>query len=103
MAYEGGLGDAPGTLGLEVPQGSDDPGGQPDDDDEVEHAQEPQGDVGQGPDDGQGQDGAAEGELFVTNLLAEIANLTKRAIMAETMVAVLQAQAGKSSDHEDHR
>lgn len=42
------------------------------------------------------QPGAAEGELFVTNLLAEIANLTKRAIMAETMVAVLQAQAGKS-------
>lgn len=41
------------------------------------------------------QPGAAEGELFVTNLLAEIANLTKRAIMAETMVAVLQAQQGK--------
>ena len=41
MAHEGGLGDAPGALGLEVPQGSDDPGGQPDDDDEVEHAQEP--------------------------------------------------------------
>lgn len=41
------------------------------------------------------RDGAAEGELFVTNLLAEIANLTKRAIMAETMVAVLQAQQGK--------
>ena len=39
------------------------------------------------------QDGAAEGELFVTNLLAEIANLTKRAIMAETMVAVLQSKA----------
>ena len=38
------------------------------------------------------QDGAAEGELFVTNLLAEIANLTKRAIMAETMVAVLQSK-----------
>lgn len=43
----------------------------------------------------QAPDGAAEGELFVTNLLAEIANLTKRAIMAETMVAVLQAQQGK--------
>lgn len=41
----------------------------------------------------QAQDGAAEGELFVTNLLAEIANLTKRAIMAETMVAVLQSKA----------
>lgn len=41
----------------------------------------------------QPQDGAAEGELFVTNLLAEIANLTKRAIMAETMVAVLQSKA----------
>lgn len=41
----------------------------------------------------QTQDGAAEGELFVTNLLAEIANLTKRAIMAETMVAVLQSKA----------
>lgn len=40
----------------------------------------------------QAQDGAAEGELFVTNLLAEIANLTKRAIMAETMVAVLQSK-----------
>lgn len=39
------------------------------------------------------QAGAAEGELFVTNLLAEIANLTKRAIMAETMVAVLQSKA----------
>lgn len=39
------------------------------------------------------QDGAVEGELFVTNLLAEIANLTKRAIMAETMVAVLQSKA----------
>lgn len=39
------------------------------------------------------RDGAAEGELFVTNLLAEIANLTKRAIMAETMVAVLQSKA----------
>ena len=38
------------------------------------------------------QAGAAEGELFVTNLLAEIANLTKRAIMAETMVAVLQSK-----------
>lgn len=38
------------------------------------------------------QNGAAEGELFVTNLLAEIANLTKRAIMAETMVAVLQSK-----------
>lgn len=42
------------------------------------------------------QDGAAEGELFVTNLLAEIANLTKRAIMAETMVAVLQSKAKSS-------
>lgn len=41
----------------------------------------------------QAQNGAAEGELFVTNLLAEIANLTKRAIMAETMVAVLQSKA----------
>lgn len=41
----------------------------------------------------QAPDGAAEGELFVTNLLAEIANLTKRAIMAETMVAVLQSKA----------
>lgn len=41
----------------------------------------------------QAQAGAAEGELFVTNLLAEIANLTKRAIMAETMVAVLQSKA----------
>lgn len=41
----------------------------------------------------QAQDGAAEGELFVTNLLAEIASLTKRAIMAETMVAVLQSKA----------
>nr|DAU48448.1 MAG TPA: hypothetical protein [Caudoviricetes sp.] len=41
----------------------------------------------------QAQDGAAEGELFVTNLLAEIANLTKRAIMAETIVAVLQSKA----------
>lgn len=41
----------------------------------------------------QAQEGAAEGELFVTNLLAEIANLTKRAIMAETMVAVLQSKA----------
>lgn len=41
----------------------------------------------------QAQGGAAEGELFVTNLLAEIANLTKRAIMAETMVAVLQSKA----------
>lgn len=39
------------------------------------------------------QEGAAGGELFVTNLLAEIANLTKRAIMAETMVAVLQSKA----------
>lgn len=39
------------------------------------------------------QGGAAEGELFVTNLLAEIANLTKRAIMAETMIAVLQSKA----------
>lgn len=39
------------------------------------------------------RDGAAEGEMFVTNLLAEIANLTKRAIMAETMVAVLQSKA----------
>lgn len=44
----------------------------------------------------QAQDGAAEGELFVTNLLAEIANLTKRAIMAETMVAVLQSKAKSS-------
>lgn len=42
------------------------------------------------------QPGAAEGELFVTNLLAEIANLTKRAIMAETMVAVLQSKAKSS-------
>ena len=42
------------------------------------------------------QDGAAEGELFVTNLLAEIANLTKRAIMAETMVAVLQSKVKSS-------
>ena len=42
------------------------------------------------------QGGAAEGELFVTNLLAEIANLTKRAIMAETMVAVLQSKAKSS-------
>lgn len=41
----------------------------------------------------QAQDGAAEGELFVANLLAEIANLTKRAIMAETMVAVLKSKA----------
>lgn len=44
----------------------------------------------------QAQDGAAEGELFVTNLLAEIANLTKRAIMAETMVAVLQSKTKSS-------
>lgn len=39
---------------------------------------------------------SAEGELFVTNLLAEIANLTKRAIMAETMVVVLQSKAKSS-------
>lgn len=44
----------------------------------------------------QAQDGAAEGELFVTNLLTEIANLTKRAIMAETVVAVLQSKAKSS-------
>lgn len=72
-------GPQPGAVSSEPPSSSEQPAPAP-----------------QAQPDPAAQPGAAEGELFVTNLLAEIANLTKRAIMAETMVAVLQAQAGKT-------
>lgn len=103
MAYEGGLGDAPGTLGLEVPQGSDDPGGQTDDDDEVEHAQEPQGDVGQGPDDGQGQDGAAEGRSGQDDpedLLGPA--LSAQEVDVDLGVGVAAEHRGEDQDEDEH-
>ena len=55
------VGDAGGALRLDVAQGAERPGGQPHDGDEIEQSHEAQGDVREGPDDGQGEDGSGEG------------------------------------------
>ena len=91
------------ALGFEILQGAEGPGRQPHDDDEVEHTEQAQGDVGQRPHDRQGQDGAGEGrsrEHNAQNLLG--AALASQEVDVDLRVGIA-AQHGGEDENEDER
>ena len=103
MADEDRFGAPARHLGLEVAQGAQRPGGQADDGDEVDQAQQPQGDVRQGPHGRKGQDGAGvggAGQQDPEGLLG--AALAAQEVHVDLGVGVAAEHRGEHQDEDEH-